>query len=352
MMKIRKVAVSTIIALVAAMLMTAGAMVQAQVIYDSTVSPLPGNLPSVGAEAYSFTELGDEVTFAGTSRKLVSVNATLSSWGCQSGTWYKANCVTTPGATFTVPITINIYNTGVSNIVAGSLIATRTQTFSVPYRPSGDSVHCTGGRWYDAGSATCFNGKATNITFDFSSMNITLPNTVVYGIAYNTSHYGPAPIGETAACFTTSGGCPYDSMNIALGPLVNVGSKPFFRTLYQNAVFAGDYCDGQPGGIMRLDSPGNACWYDNDPSSSTFGQSYIPTVKFNAANPALTKDDCKNDGWQTHTTATGAPFKNQGQCIDYVEDKKDNDDRDKKDNDDKDKKDKKDKDDKGDKHDH
>src|SRR5581483_2485603 len=34
------------------------------VIYDATVAPLPGNLPSVGAEAYAFKELGDEVTFA------------------------------------------------------------------------------------------------------------------------------------------------------------------------------------------------------------------------------------------------------------------------------------------------
>lgn len=29
-------------------------------IYDSLVSPLPGNLPSVGAEAYAFNELGNQ----------------------------------------------------------------------------------------------------------------------------------------------------------------------------------------------------------------------------------------------------------------------------------------------------
>ena len=52
-------------------------------IYDSTVSPLPGNLPSVGAEAYSFRQFGDNVTFAGKDRKLQTVTVTLSSWACR-----------------------------------------------------------------------------------------------------------------------------------------------------------------------------------------------------------------------------------------------------------------------------
>jgi hypothetical protein len=336
-MKNTKQTVLMTVVVLAAFLIVAANTATGQVIYDSTVTPLPGNVPSVGAEAYSFTELGDEVTFAGTSRKLVSVNVTMSSWGCQSGTWFNANCVTTPGATFSIPITFNIYNPGLGN-TAGTLIATRTQTFTIPYRPSSDNTNCTGGRWFQTSSATCFNGLAKNITFDFTPMNVVLPNTVVYGVAYNTSHFGPAPIGETPTCYTTSAGCPYDSLNIGLGPVVNVGTKPFFNTLYQNAVYAGDYCDnGADGvGIMRLDSLSSACWVG-----------YIPTAKFNASNPPLTKDDCKNGGWQTRTTASGKPFKNQGACIEYVEDKNDKDKDDKKDNDDK-----KDKDDKGDKHDH
>jgi len=243
-----------------------------KVIYDSTVTPLPGNLPSVGAEAYSFTELGDQVTFADKARTLKEVTVTLSSWGCQAGSWFNANCSTSPGATFTLPITFNIYNPGANN-TAGSLIATATQTFEIPYRPS-TSVNCTGGRWLD-GEQGCFNGLAVNVTFDFHAQRVELPNTVVYGIAYNTSHYGPNPVGQGAACFTSSGGCPYDSLNIALAPAVAAGSKPFPNTLYQNAVFAGDYCDGGAAGvgIMRLDSPSNACW-----------SGYIPAVQFTASN--------------------------------------------------------------------
>jgi hypothetical protein len=298
-------AVSTTIAVAAAFLITTARVAHGQVIYDSTVSPLPGNLPSVGAEAYAFNEFGDGVTFAGTSRRLSSVTVTLSSWGCQSGHWYSEDCVTAPGATFTVPITFNVYNAG--NPLPGSLIVTRTQSFSVPYRPSTDSINCTGGRWYDEVHGTCFNGLASNVTFNFTLPVV--PDSVVYGIVYNTTHYGPSPIGESEPCFPSSGGCPYDSMNIALAPVVTVGSKPYPDTSYQNAVYGASYCDGgiDGTGTFRLDSPTSACW-----------AGYVPAAQFTAANPPPTKDDCKNGGWQSRTNASGQPFPNQGQCIQYV----------------------------------
>jgi hypothetical protein len=274
-------------------------------IYDSSVRPLPGNLPSVGAEAYSFSELGDQVTFAGTDRLLKSVTVTLSSWGCQNGPWYSADCVTAHHATFSQPITFNIYSPATSGSdvpVAGTLLASVRQTFNVPYRPSSDPNHCTSGEWFDGKKQSCFNGLATNITFDFSAQHLTLPNTVVFGVAYNTSHYGPHPVGEAAACYTSSGGCPYDSLNIALGPQVNVGSKPFPNTLFQNAVYPGDYCDGGADGTgtMRLDSRTNACW-----------TGYVPAVAFEARKTpppgrglkldedAISAEQCRSAGSHT-----------------------------------------------------
>src|SRR4051794_24553185 len=70
-------------------------------IYSSLVSsPLHGNMPSVGGEAYAFSELGNAVTFTnGTHRSLSNIVVTMSSWGCQSGHWYSSDCVTTGGAT-------------------------------------------------------------------------------------------------------------------------------------------------------------------------------------------------------------------------------------------------------------
>lgn len=277
-----------------------------QVIYDSTVTPLPGNVPSVGAEAYAFNQFGDGITFAGTSRKLVNVTLTLSSWGCQTGAWYSNDCASASGATFTMPLTVNLYNPG--SPTPGSPIASRTQTVTVPYRPSVDPT-CGGGRWREFPSGVCYNGKAVNVTIDFSSLNVTLPNSVVYGVAYNTTHYGPSPIGEGAACYGTPAGCPYDSLNIGLSPTVVLGTKPFFNTVYQNTPFASNYCDnGAAGtGTFRLDSPTSACWVGE-----------VPAARFLAANPPLTKDDCKNNGWQTRTDGAGQPFPNQGQCIQYA----------------------------------
>src|SRR6187455_3497741 len=70
------------------------------VVYSSLVSsPLHGNMPSLGAEAYAFSELGNAVTLTdGTHRSLSNVVVTMSSWGCQSGHWYSADCLTTGGA--------------------------------------------------------------------------------------------------------------------------------------------------------------------------------------------------------------------------------------------------------------
>jgi hypothetical protein len=238
-------------------------------IYDSTVSPLPGNLPSLGAEAYAFSQLGDEVTFAGDSRALKTVTVTLSSWGCQSGSWNNGNCVSAKNATFAQPITLNIYDPSDTT----TPIATATQTFNVPYRPSTDSVHCTDGQWFDKKQG-CFNGLASNVTFDFKSQNVTLPDMVVYGISYNTSGHGPSPMGYANPCNASSGGCPYDSLNIALAPEVSVGSKPHPDTIWWDTQYAGNYCDnGAEGvGVFRLDSPTSACW-----------GGYVPAVQFTAS---------------------------------------------------------------------
>src|SRR4051794_16848438 len=104
------------------------------VVFDSIPATLPGNVPSVGFEAASASELGDYATFAGTNRLLQNVDVVLSSWGCQTGHWYDGTCVTTAGATFSHPITFTIYaNDGGA---PGAQIAKTTQTFAIPFRPS------------------------------------------------------------------------------------------------------------------------------------------------------------------------------------------------------------------------
>ena len=79
----------------------------AVVVYDSIPSPLPGNIQSLGYQANQTAEFGGQIRLAGTQRQDPSITLTLSSWACQSDP--NPTCTTTPGATFSHPLTLNLY---------------------------------------------------------------------------------------------------------------------------------------------------------------------------------------------------------------------------------------------------
>ena len=54
------------------------------VIYNSTIIPLPGGQPSNSAEAFATNELGNQVTLAGASLVLGKVTVTMVSWACRA----------------------------------------------------------------------------------------------------------------------------------------------------------------------------------------------------------------------------------------------------------------------------
>jgi hypothetical protein len=178
--------------------------------YNAIPSSVNGNVPSLGFEATGTRDFGDEVALDRAGR-LQSMTVQLSSWGCQSGHWYSADCQTVKGATFDVPITFNVYedNTG----IAGALLATQTATVAVPYRPSA-SPSCVGddaGKWFNTSDKTCYNGFPQAVTMKFAGE--ALPSQVIWTVQYNTSTAGPTPVGP-AACITSAGGCGYDSLNV------------------------------------------------------------------------------------------------------------------------------------------
>ncbi len=271
------------------------------VVYNNVPDPIPGNVPSVGFEATSTSEWGGQMQLVGTDRIDPTVTVLMSSWGCVSGTWYGQDGVTSSGATFTHPVTLNVYNVGSGDSV-GSLITAKTVTFTMPYRPSA-SASCTGGdagKWFDG--TTCYNGKAFPISFDLTGT--TLPDKVIIGVAYNTTNYGSSAIG-TAACGTN---CPYDSLNVGTNPTPSVGTAlPTANDAYLNSSWSGAYCNGALGtGTFRLDA---GCW-----------TGYLPAIKIEA-NPTLVpaptdKNQCKNDGWKTFNDPA---FKNQGDCVSFVQ---------------------------------
>jgi hypothetical protein len=274
------VALSVLLLPLGGWLPAASAATNQVVIYNSIPSPLPGNLPSEGAQPEHFNELGDKIAFAGSVRHLSHVIVTMDSWACETGGSTTHDCATTPGATFSEPITFNIYQAGPGDAI-GPRIATETKTFAIPYRPSEDDVHCTGnnaGAWYDSATNSCYFGMAVNVGFDFSAQNVTLPNTVIYGISYNTTTFGYQPYGTGTACFNTSPGCPYDSLNIGFVTSTSVGTDVDPSRAYENSPDGPYYCDnGAAGtGTFRVDSPSNGCW-----------DGYTPAVEFTATNSAV-----------------------------------------------------------------
>jgi hypothetical protein len=213
------------------------------VVYSSIPKPLKA-VASLGFEATQALEFGDGVNLTHTG-KLQRVRYVLSSWGCQSGNWSTNNCVTIGTPTSPVPITVNVYavdNTKTSRV--GNLLATQTKTFNIPYRPSSDHVRCPNGEtFYSQVDAACIHGLANVIVFDFSGPRASLPAQTIVSLTYNTTHYGPHPVGETAACYHSSGGCIYDSLNVSAdgtgGP---IGSPIDPNSVFDSFTQALDYC--------------------------------------------------------------------------------------------------------------
>jgi hypothetical protein len=182
----------------------------ARPVYNAIPSKVSGNVPSVGFECCGTKEFGDEVGLGGTPRTLDSMSVVFSSWGCENGHWYSGDCSTTPGATFDVPLKFTIYadNSG----VAGAVLAQQTQIVQIPYRPSASPTQCTGGRWYNSKDRTCYNGFPLTVTMAFSP-GTSLPPQVIWTVAFNTTTGGYTPVGP-AACYFSTGGCGYDSLNV------------------------------------------------------------------------------------------------------------------------------------------
>jgi len=122
--------------------------------------------------------------------------------------------------------TFKIYNS-----TATTVLAERTATITVPYRPSA-SAQCSGadaGKWFNSKDGVCYNGFADRVKVKMSKLGVTLPDQVIWSVQYNTSTSGYAPIGA-APCRTESGGCGYDALNVG-------------TFSYPNAPFAGTDVD-------------------------------------------------------------------------------------------------------------
>ena len=201
------------------------------IIYDAISNPLPPNVASLGFEATSTSQFGDYIHLGGTDRLLKTVTVTMSDWALYSD--YSSDIrYSGDNVNWTHSITLNIYNviTGTPNTV-GPLLATVTQVSTIPWRPAADPT-CPGGTAWRAGDSQCYNGYAFNLTFDLSSLNVTLPDDVIVGVAYNTGNYGAAPIGSNG---------PYNSLNVGIptGQTASVGSDDNVDNVFWDTIYPG-----------------------------------------------------------------------------------------------------------------
>jgi hypothetical protein len=235
------------------------------VAYDAVPSPFPGSWPSVSFHASRADEWGDHVrlTAAGT---LDRVTVGLSSWACENDATRERTeaCVSTPGATFSHPITLNLYEVDATgpDPALGALIASRTTTFQIPFRPSWDGDACQpaisntpfGGQWFDPVLGRCVDGFAFTVAFDLAGAGVVVPDELIYGVAFDTQLAGAAPRGVPG---------PYDALHVGVAnsgssPPPRVGSDVEPDYTFLDSDLAGWYCDGGAGGVDTFRRDG--CW--------------------------------------------------------------------------------------------
>jgi len=250
------------------------------VVFDATVTPLPGNLPSVGFQATQTAEFGDLVQLAGTNRVLRSATVTMSDWAL-------ASTYGSTSPTWTHPITFNVYNVDNSGSVPalGALIKSVTQTQTIPWRPEADPTCSTPTAWRSTADNKCYNGFAFNLTFDLSSIG-TVPNEIIYGIAYNTNTWGANPIGQPG---------PYESLNVGLNsasPTTGTDVEP--DAVFWNTQTAGNYFDGGGAGVGTFRRDAN--WAPYTPAVSLTASAPAGACSFSESGDTLTLlADCTTD---------------------------------------------------------
>jgi hypothetical protein len=283
--------VATAAVLTATLFVSSAAALTSQTIYDATPNPLPPNVASLGFQATQTAEFGDQIVFGGTQRRVTSATVTMSDWALHS------SYPSMPAAGWMHPITLNLYNTNPGNPnLPGSLISATTQTFMIPWRPEADPT-CPGGTAWRASDGLCYNGLAFNITF---TLNQVVPNSIVFGIAYNTNTWGYAPIGSPG---------PYESLNVGIptGQVATTGTDVTPDDHFWNTMTAANYTDGGAGGTGT---------FRRDTNWAPFGTVAAKFVATETPVPGPTnKDQCKNGGWMTFNDPA---FKNQGDCVSYV----------------------------------
>ncbi len=99
----------------------------------------------------------------------------------------------------------------------------------------------------------CFNGFLFKVTYEFPG--VTLPDSAVIGVAYNTQSYGAEPAGVAG---------PEDSLNVGISSATPTnGSNPLPEDIFVDSSWSEMYCSGATDIGTFGDS--GACWEGYEP---------------------------------------------------------------------------------------
>jgi hypothetical protein len=185
-------------------------------------------------------EYGNGVLLAAAEgEQITKLTVPFYSFACgTSGHWNTGAtepCVTSPGAEFEIPanpldptdpaeeggVLARLYEVKNGDEV-GEPLGEARYTGEFPYRPSADSVKCTGtdvGKWFNAEREPprCQNFYGALIPFDFSGVPtavVPVGKQVIWTVSFNTESSGYAPFGAPTEGCPEAAGCGYDSLNI------------------------------------------------------------------------------------------------------------------------------------------
>ena len=121
-----------------------------QTVYSSLPASGVVQVPSIGAEADQFNQVGNEVILT-KGGMLQKVSVTMTDFACQTGSPGAGTCATTGQTTFPLPVTLTVYKHSTTNpttgeVTPGAVIKKVTKSFGIRFRPSSTPSCGAGGR--------------------------------------------------------------------------------------------------------------------------------------------------------------------------------------------------------------
>ena len=203
-------------------------------VYNDLPNKLPPSVASEGFEATSTSQLGNvvELSKIHRGRRNPRVTFALSDAACETGGG--ETCSSAKNSSYSWPVTVSLYNAGPGNTL-GALLATQTNSISIPFRPSASPACATKGKpgeWFDKKTAGCFSGVTFKNSYSFAGL--TLPNEVLVGLAYNTQDYGAEPTGVPG---------PENFLGVAMvAGAPRAGANPRGEELFVSSIWPQMYC--------------------------------------------------------------------------------------------------------------